>query len=268
MVHVPMFHNCPETTVAAVYARRREAAQALADPVGAVATDNFADFLAQVDAVSFVVPPDVQAHLAARAAEAGKPMLLEKPIGLTLMQARGLASAVDAAGVPTQIMLTRRYSSRVRRFLAELEDFPILGLRGSFVSGAFLPGSPFSTPWRLEHGALLDVGPHILDMLDAAAGHIEHIDITGDPLRWVAITTRHESGAIGQVCLSSVVPGELSDLQVFGPDGIRSAPERGDQDRAEELRTIPLEFAEVVRSWRSHELDVHRGLYLQELMQG
>jgi len=267
MVHVPMFDECPETTVAAVHGRRLEAARALAEPVGAIATDDFDALLAQVDAVSFVVPPDVQAHLAARAAEAGKPLLLEKPIGLTLMQARGLAAAVDAAGVPTQLMLTRRYSQRIRTFLADLDGFAVLGLRGSFVSGAFLAGSPFATPWRLEHGALLDVGPHILDLMDAAGGHIDHIEITGDPSRWVAITTRHASGAIGQVCLSSVVPGELSDLQVFGPEGIRTAPDRLADEREEVLRTIPLEFAEVVRTGRSHHLDVHRGLYLQELMQ-
>lgn len=268
MVHVPMFADCPETTVAAVYGRRVDAARALADPVGAVATDDFDALLAQVDAVSFAVPPDVQAHLAARAAEAGKPLLLEKPIGLTIMQARGLAAAVDAAGVPTQLMLTRRYSRRIRTFLEDLADFTVLGLRGSFVSGAFLPGSPFATPWRLEHGALLDVGPHILDLVDAAGGHIDRIEITGDPSSWVAITTHHESGAIGQVCLSSVVPGEVSDLQVFGPEGIRTAPDRPADERTEVLRTIPLEFAQVVRTGRPHQLDVHRGLYLQELMQG
>jgi predicted dehydrogenase len=268
MVHVPMFAQCPQTEVAAVFGRRLDAARELAAPVGAHATDDFDDLLARVDAVAFCVPPDIQAELAARAAAAGKPLLLEKPIALTLLQARGLASAIDAAGVPTQLMLTRRYSSRIRAFLDDLAGFEVLGLRGSFVSGAFLAGSPFRTPWRLEHGALLDVGPHILDLVDAAAGHIDAIEITGDPLGWVAITTHHDSGAIGQVCLSSVVPGELSDLHLFGPQGIRSAPQRPADERDEVMRTIPLEFAEVVRKWQPHHLDVHRGLYLQELMQG
>jgi len=65
-----------------------------------------------------------------------------------------------------------------------------------------------------------------------------------------------------------VVPGDLWDLHVFGPAGILSAPSRGDGERAEIMVTIASVFAQVVRSGSSHELDVHRGLYLQELMQG
>jgi predicted dehydrogenase len=268
MFHLPMFAACPDTQVAAVYGRRLEAAQALAAPLGAHATNDLTDLLARVDAVSFCVPPDIQAELAVVAAKAGKPLLLEKPIGLTVGQAEALAAAVDAAGVPTQLMLTRRYSTRIREFLAGLGDFPVTGVRGSFVSGAFLPGSPFATPWRLRHGAVLDVGPHILDLVDAAAGPIERVEVSGDPQGWTALTTFHASGAIGQVAISSVVPGMLSDLQVFGPEGMRFAPERPDGEREDVMSTIAAEFAEVVRTGRSHQLDVHRGLYLQRLLTG
>jgi predicted dehydrogenase len=139
-------------------------------------------------------------------------------------------------------------------------------LRTSFVSGAFLPGSPFATPWRLEHGALLDVGPHVLDLMDAVAGRIESIEYTGDPATMLALTTRHASGAIGQAFISSVVPGQLADLEVFGPEGILSAPDRSDEERSEVMSTIAAEFAQVVRTGEPHALDVHRGLYLQSLI--
>lgn len=264
MFHAPMLAAGPETTLSTVYARRLEAAEALASQYGAHATDDFDEFLQNCEAVSFAVPPDVQARLAPVAAAAGKPLLLEKPIALSVPEARGLVEGV--AGVPTQLVLSRRYSSRIRGFLAQIRDLPITGLRASFVSGAFLPDSPFSTPWRLQHGALLDVGPHVLDLMDAAAGRIERIEYAGDPNEFLSLTTWHESGAIGQACISSVVPGYLSDLDVFGPAGILSAGERGDQERDEVQATIATEFADVVRSGQPHELDVRRGLYLQELM--
>lgn len=267
MMHAPMLAAGPDTVLTAVWGRRVEAAQDLAAQFGAVGTDDFDAFLAQCDAVSFAVPPDVQVELARRAAAAGKPLLLDKPIGLTVIQAQALVQAVDAAGVPTQVVLSRRYSKRIRSYLADIATMEVTGLRTSFISGAFLDGSPFQTPWRLREGALLDVGPHVLDLMDAAAGRIEHIEAVGDPLRYMAITTHHDSGAIGQACLSSVVPGFLWDFEVFGPAGIVSAPQRPDDERDEVQQTIAREFAQVCREGVAHPLDVHRGLYLQELMQ-
>jgi predicted dehydrogenase len=268
MYHAPMLAAGPHTTLTAVYGRRFEAAAALAEQYGARAGDDLQDFLDHCEAVAFCVPPDVQAALVPVVAAAGKPMLLEKPIALTLPDARAMTAAVTAAGVPTQLMLTRRYSAGVREFLTRAATFPTIGVRAAFVSGAFLPGSPFATPWRLREGALLDVGPHILDLMDAAAGPIESIDITGDPLTWVAVTTRHAGGAIGQAGISSVVPGYHWECTLFGPEGALLAPERDEAERPTVMQTIAAEFATTVRTGRSHPLDIHRGLYLQELMQG
>lgn len=265
--HAPMLAAGPSTTLACVYARRLEAAVSLAQRHHASATDEFDVLLDGCEAVAFAVPPDVQAVLAARAARAGKPLLLEKPIGLTLDEARSLVEAVDRAGVPTQLMLTKRYSPGVRDFLATAADFPVHGARAMFVSGAFLPGSVFATPWRLRHGALLDVGPHVLDTLDAAAGPIESITADGDPLGWLALTTRHRGGAIGQVSISSVVPGNLWECTLYGPRGSLTTPPRDDAEWPTVMRTITDEFARVVLTGQAHSLDVHRGLYLQELLQ-
>jgi predicted dehydrogenase len=268
MFHAPMLSEGPDTTLAVVYARRLEAATALAGQHNAEATDELPGLLAQCEAVAFAVPPDVQARLAPLVAAAGKPLLLEKPLALTLADARNMVAAIDAAGVATQLMLTRRFSTGTREFLARAQEFPVLGARASFVSGAFLPGSPFATPWRLRHGALLDVGPHVLDMIDAAAGPIEAIWIDGDPLRWLTITTRHAGGILGQTCISAVVPGNFVECSLFGPQGVLSAPARDEDERPQIMAMIAAEFAQAVRSGRSHEIDAHRGLYLQELMQG
>ena len=67
--------------------------------------------------MAFAVPPDVQAALAVRAAEAGRHLLLEKPVATTLADAERLAAAVDRAGVRSQVVLTIRYRPEVRAFL-------------------------------------------------------------------------------------------------------------------------------------------------------
>jgi len=58
--------------------RDPRAAAELAAAHHAVAHEDLEAFLAGVDGVAFAVPPDVQAPIAARAARAGKHLLLER----------------------------------------------------------------------------------------------------------------------------------------------------------------------------------------------
>ena len=62
--------------------------------------------------------------------------------------------------------------------------------------------------------------------------------------------------------------GFLRDCDLLRPAGSVSAPQRPDDERDAVQRTISEEFAAVCRTGISHHLDVHRGLYLQELIQG
>src|SRR5262245_17195655 len=171
----PLLAAGPACTLAAVWARRADAAGQLAAAHGTVAVATFDELLAACDAVAFAVPPDVQAELALAAARAGRALLLEKPIALDLAQAERLAGAVAAAGVVSQVVLTNRYRPTMRRFLDDSAGFGATAGRAAFVGGGATSGSPFATPWRLEHGALLDLGPHVLDALDAALGPITAI---------------------------------------------------------------------------------------------
>ncbi|MET0521223.1 MAG: Gfo/Idh/MocA family oxidoreductase, partial [Jiangellaceae bacterium] len=164
MFHAPMLSAHAGTTLEAVWSRRHDAAEALAADHGAVAASSYEDLLARCDAVAFAVPPDIQAELAPAAAAAGKHLILEKPLGFTLEEAERIAGAVDEAGVQTVLMLRNRFTVVGQAFLEAAQSAPARGGLGSFITGAALPGSPFATPWRIERGALLDVGPHVLDL--------------------------------------------------------------------------------------------------------
>lgn len=271
-MHAPTFTGGPETRLAGVWARRPEAAAELAGRYGVPAFTEYGALLDACEAVAFAVPPDVQARLAAEAARAGKALLLDKPIGLTLAEAAGLTEAVDAAGVVSQLTLSIRYLPRVREFLAAARGFTVSGARGCQLSGSFLPGSRYATPWRLAHGALHDLGPHVLDLLDAAVGPIVDLTATGAPRGWLALTCRHESGAVSQVALSGDLPDtRYACYELFGPAGsltldFRAVDRADSTDGTAGWANLRAEFAAAVRSGRSHELDVHRGLYLQRLI--
>lgn len=109
-------------TLRAVWARRPEAAKELAEAHGAQAVDDFDELLDQVDAVAFAVPPAVQAELAVKAAEAGKHLILEKPIAADLDGALRLADAVEAAGVAALVVLILRFSPMTREWLDGIKE--------------------------------------------------------------------------------------------------------------------------------------------------
>ncbi|MET0146733.1 MAG: Gfo/Idh/MocA family oxidoreductase [Ilumatobacteraceae bacterium] len=270
----PLLAAGPACTLSAVWARRPELATALAARHGAIAVGSFDELLAASDAVAFAVPPDVQADLAATAARAGLPVLLDKPIGLELAQAERLADAITASGVVSQLILTNRYLPAMRRFLEGAADLEATAGRATFLGDGAVPGHAFATSWRLAHGGLLDLGPHVLDALDVALGPIVGVDAVGDPFGVVALTCRHEGGAISQATLSATTPVEPSGLvvELFGPHGRRvldtttDDPEIERRDRVATMDAVAGEFAAAVRTGISHELDVHRGLHLQRLI--
>ncbi|MDX2705993.1 Gfo/Idh/MocA family oxidoreductase [Streptomyces sp. PA03-6a] len=265
-MHARILAAGPETRLTAVWARRTEAAREIAATYGAATAGSPEELFDRCEAVAFAVPPAVQAELAVRAAKAGKALLLEKPLGPDLASARAVAEAVAEAGVVSQMVLTKRYQAETRAFLRRARDAEVTGARSCYLHGAFL-GGEFATGWRLEQGALLDLGPHLIDLLDAAVGPITSIRATGDPRRWVEVTCEHENGAVSQASLSGSVrlPKPRTRIELLGPGG-ELVYDTSVIDHEEGWPVLRAEFAAAVRSGRAGELDARRGLRLQELI--
>lgn len=273
MLHAPMLAGGPETTLAGVWARRPEAARALADAHGSRAVGSLEELWDVCEAVAFAVPPDVQAELAAVAARAGKHVLLDKPVALTLGAAEELAAVVGETGVVSQMVLTNRYSPTGRAFLAAAGGFEVVGARCASLSGALLDESPFATPWRRRHGALLDVGPHLFDLVEAAVGPVEELSGRGDPLRWLSLTCRHAGGQVSEISMSLTLPlvPTVFECSLYGPGGALTYrrppdPPAAMADLQAAGATLRREFAAAVTSGSASALDVNRGLRLQRLI--
>lgn len=263
----PLLTGTPHLALAGVWARRPAAAAAVAGRCDVPVFATFEELLDACEAVAFNVPPDVQAGLALRAARAGKHLMLEKPLALDLERARAVADAVGAAGVASQLMLTLRYSAPVREWLADVAAHRVAALRASMVSS--LAGSPFATPWRLEpRGALFDLGPHALDLLDAAGGPIEAVAaFERDGVS--AITTHHAGGVTGQLVLSLATPGASGGFraEAITDGGVRELVDPLPADGMATLHdTIAAEFARAVRDGWSQPLGTGRGLHLQRVI--
>ncbi|MER7719711.1 Gfo/Idh/MocA family oxidoreductase [Streptomyces flaveolus] len=267
-MHARVLAAGPETRLAAVWARRVDAARQTAAPHAAHVAADFGELLDRCEAVAFAVPPAVQAELAPLAAKAGKAVLLEKPLGPDLESARRVADAVAEAGVVSQFVLTKRYHPTTRAFLDAARAVDVSGARSCYLHGAFL-GGEMATGWRLEHGALLDLGPHLIDLLDTAVGPITGIRATGDPRRWIELTCEHANGAVSQASLSGSVNVErtMTRVELFGP-GLPLVYDTAEIDHEDCWPVLRREFATAVRTGTSAELDARYGLRLQELLDG
>lgn len=255
----------PLVEFAGVWARRPEAAAELGAPV----FESIDALLDAVDAVAFAVPPEVQAGLAIAAAEAGKHVLLDKPIAATLDDATRLADAVGHAGVRSMVTLTRRFAPETRAFLDEARGKTWSAGVGTWLSGAILGGAYSHSPWRHRDGALFDVGPHVFDLLDASLGSIVDVilsrrDAASDA--WT-IVLQHEGGAVStsQMSLATPVQPSLFRIELSGRDGVVSLADRS-TSATDCFKVLLDEFLDCVESGIDHPCSVHRGLHMQKVL--
>lgn len=119
--------SLPDVTVRSVADVRPEAASRLADAHGVRVADSWSDLLADpaVDIVVVATTPDSHASIAAAALEAGKHVLVEKPLALDDAEARDLVATVERTGRVLVVDHVLRYNPLLRA-LGRLRG-PLLG---------------------------------------------------------------------------------------------------------------------------------------------
>jgi predicted dehydrogenase len=213
-VHAPALARHPAAELVGIWGRDLAKAKALGAEYEVPGFGDVDELLSLVDAVAIALPPDVQAPLAERAAAAGKHLLLEKPLALSTAAADRLVAAVQAAGVASVVFFTLRFQDATSTWLAQAGRTRLAGGAGSWL--ASLAGSPFdASPWRREHGALWDVGPHALSVLVPALGPVVAVQAgagLGDTVHLLLI---HGSGAASSVTLSLTVARMSGGVEFF-----------------------------------------------------
>lgn len=269
VTHAAGLNSEPSVELSGIWGRDRAKTAALAAESGATGYDEVDRMFAEVDAVAFSVPPQVQAELALRAARAGKHLLLEKPIAVSVAEADRLAEAVAEAGVASVVFFTARFDAGQRRWLeqiAQRSDWD--GAAGLWLGSAFAAGSPFDTPWRHDKGGLWDVGPHALAILTGALGEI--VEITARPGRrdLVHLIMRHASGVSSSYAVSIDTAEAASEvsLKVWGPAG-RSVMPQSSASASHALATAARELAAAARQpTPSHPCHVRLGSSVVRLL--
>ena len=125
--HAKAFRDVPGVTLAGIWNRSRQKAQAIADDhgIGYVATD-IADLHAATGADLVVVAVYETAinAVAKQAFSRDWAVLMEKPVGLDLADAEDIAAAAGGRSQPVYVGLNRRTLSSTQAVLADLADDP------------------------------------------------------------------------------------------------------------------------------------------------
>ncbi|MBP0452681.1 Gfo/Idh/MocA family oxidoreductase [Kitasatospora sp. RG8] len=270
-VHAPVLAAHPSYEFAGVWARRPEAADALGEAHGVPGYADLDRLLSEVDAVSIALPPTVQADLAVRAAEAGCHLLLDKPVALTVPDARRVVRATGAHGVASVVFFTVRFGGEQ---IPWIEKQAATGGwftgRSDWLGSVFAPDStsPYAaSPWRREKGALWDVGPHALSVLLPVLGDVTLVTAVAGPLDTVHLVLRHAGGASSTLALSLTAPVAAggTGMELRGESGVVHLPERGEGPVAALHRALDA-LAESARTGELHPCDAAFGLRTVEIL--
>jgi predicted dehydrogenase len=179
-----------------------------------------------LDAVWVCVPPFAHGDLELSVVRAGLPFFVEKPLAADLSVAEHVAAAVSAAGLPTATGYHWRHLDTVERARSALAGTPV-----RLVAARWWSTTPPPAWWSRRDrsgGQVVEQATHLLDLVRLLAGEV--VEVVGasapssaggrDVPDAVAAVLRLESGAVGTVSVSCVLPAlTAAGLEVVG-DGV------------------------------------------------
>jgi UDP-N-acetyl-2-amino-2-deoxyglucuronate dehydrogenase len=205
-----------------------------------------------IDAVCICTPSGAHAGQTIAAAKAGKHVLVEKPMALSLAEADAMIAACDRAGVRLGVVLQRRFDPIYQRVHAAIaaQAFGDLSL-GVVVFPYYRPQSYYDSAewrgtWALDGGGvLMNQGIHLVDLLVWFMGDPTAVQARAATLQrsievedTLSAMLTFGNGALATITATTTTwPGFPHRVEVYGSAG-----------------GIQIE-GEVVRQWQSSDPD-------------
>jgi UDP-N-acetyl-2-amino-2-deoxyglucuronate dehydrogenase len=235
--HARALAAIPESNFVAVCGRTPEKTRAFADTYGVRAYTSLDKLLRDPDVQAIVIctPHPQHGEQAIAAAQAGKHVLVEKPMAITLADCDGMIAAAKANQVKLGVISQRRLYPCVQRVKRAIDGNKIgvpllgtvtlLGWRGP----EYYAMDAWRGTWQGEGGGVLvNQAPHQLDLFQWLMGPIEELFGYWDNLNHpyievedtVVAVLRFKNGALGNLVLSnSQNPGLYGNIHIHGDSG-------------------------------------------------
>jgi predicted dehydrogenase len=177
-----------------------------------------AELLAAVDAVTIVVPTPAHFAVASQALEAGRHVLVEKPIATTLDEADAMLAIAARKGVLVQTGHVERFNRAIRGALQYVD-------RPRFIESDRL--APFN-PRGSDVAVVLDLMIHDIDLVQTLVGApVSDVAATGVPVLTPFVDIANArlifaSGAVANITASRVSRERMRKIRLFQPTGYLS----------------------------------------------
>jgi predicted dehydrogenase len=235
--HVASWLRNPHAEIVWIVSRRLESARRLADKFGLPCRVG-TDFQAVLDdprvhIVNLSGPNHVHTPQAVAAARAGKHLLVEKPMALSMEENRQIRDAVAAAGVKSVVSFVLRWNPLIRNLRALLQAGAIgrvFYVEIDYWHGLaeWWPGFPWGRTWASGRSAMLTGGCHAVDAIRYLTGEdIVEVSAFANNVRGkfeyptnVVAVLRLTSGAIGKTsCLFDCEMPYQFNIDLAGTEG-------------------------------------------------
>lgn len=216
--HARLLRGVPGVAFHGIYEANAERAGVVSRELEIQAHPTLDALLAEVDAVSIVVPTPFHHQVAMAAMAKGKHLLIEKPITVTLAEADELLDLADRQGVLVQIGHIERFNRAVRAALPYV-DHPL------FIDSDRL--APFN-PRGSDVAVVLDLMIHDIDLVLTLTGSpVTEVSAAGLPVLTPSIDIadarlRFASGAVATITSSRVSKDRMRKLRIFQRNGYLS----------------------------------------------
>ena len=172
------------------------------------------------DGVILATPNQIHLDNGLDCVEAGVPMLIEKPIATTCVEAKKLVDAAQAKEIPILVGHHRRHNQIIQKAYQIIQAGDIGQVTSVHSSSWFLkPAEYFAPEWRRKKGGgpILVNAIHDVDLLRYLCGHIQSVQaMASNAVRGfeiedtAAAMLRFESGALGTLTMSDTITSPWS----------------------------------------------------------
>lgn len=236
-VHSRAVRAASGTPIAVVSSSATSAANASERLEIDTAYDTLEELLADdsVDVIHICSPNVTHARFATLALEAGKHVICEKPLAITVGDAEALVALADRTGLIAAVPFIYRFHPMVREARARVlsgEVGTVLSIQGQYLQDWLLSGNDDN--WRVDEQmggssrAFADIGSHLCDLVEfilsdrissisaltrtVFSDRVSNKNIQTEDI--VAVLFETHRGAVGTLLISQVAPGRKNRLTV------------------------------------------------------
>jgi len=216
--HMKSFKNNPDAELAAVCDVNGERAALMAGKYGAERVfTSYRELLAEkdFDAVSITTWNSTHAEIAIAALEAGKHVLVEKPLCQTMEQALEIEETVRRTGKCLQVGFSRRFSENttvLKRFVDAGDLGEIYYAKASFLRRKGNPGGWFADKKRSGGGPLIDLGVHVIDLCWYLMGKPKVRSVSGNTYQKLGNRSNIKNLSFYQAADYDVMKNDVEDM--------------------------------------------------------